>query len=213
MKPQRRVARATGWVDSRLYRLRPLAVPDPNLSSADRLRRLAFVTIETHNTVATFLRAYYLSCATRAFLSNGAQVANAVVFSTSADALTDAIHREKPWLAHRVGPWSSRDEPTWHDANVVVRLLHAVGSSALPGVSGAFGLGTNAMSHLTTARNFFAHRGEETGIKLRRLGTQYGVSPPSDPSELLETRGLGRPQSVLEDWIDDLATVFSLMPS
>jgi len=213
MNPQLRLVRASRWVDGQLVILRSLANRAVRLPHPEKLRLLSFATIETHNAVSSFMRSYYLSCATCAYLVGGTRIVTGVNLRSPQEALTDAVHREKHWLGHRSGPWTAREEPTWYDANVLIRLLNAIGCSTLPGVAAAFGIGGHALLHLTTARNFFAHRGAETGIKLRNLGISYGLGYPADPVAVVASRAPGRPQSVIEDWIDDLATIFSLLPS
>ena len=125
--------------------------------------------------------------------------------------MTFAIHHIRRLPGN--GPWEPRDEPTWHDSTIVMRLLNAAGCSNLPGVQAAFSLGMASLTELTTARNFIAHRSDATALKLRRLGLGLRLGQLVDPSDVLTTKAPGRPQSVLEDWLDDIRSIFSLMPS
>jgi hypothetical protein len=79
-------------------------------------------------------------------------------------------------------------------------------------VNGALSIGSSAIEHLTTTRNFLAHRNESTAVKLRRLGRSYGVGTPRDPLAVVFAVGHGRPQRIVEDWLDDIYTIFALFP-
>ena len=199
------------WVLRRCFRLRS-SLDDPGgWSKSKRTRMLTFVAVDLHNTCSTFLRSYYLSSATGAYLKNGEAVSAGQPFANQEDALTFAIH-----LAGRgrgSGPWQRRQEPPWHDTTAFLRVLNAAGCSNATGVNAAWSIQTDALAHLTRARHYLAHRNAETAIRLRRLSQAYGLPAPREPDALLLMRGRGRPQAILEDWLDDLEAVFSLMPA
>lgn len=213
MKPRPVIADNCRWVDLRLTALRPIAAGASALTPAERQRALGFVVLEAHNACRIFLRSYYLASASGGGLQSGGNVTTSTALQNRRDALTHAVHVEKSWLSHRLGPWTSREEPTWFDGNVFIRLLNSAGCSNTIDAAAAFGIGSNALLHLTTARNFFAHRGEEAGKKLRNLGGGYRIGYLRNPADVLVTRAPSRPQTIVEDWIDDLATIFSLLPT
>jgi len=93
-----------------------------------------------------------------------------------------------------------------------IRILNAAGCSTAGGTNAAWSVGTTALDDLTKARNFFAHRNDQTAARLRAVGVAHGVATDRVES-LLTSRAAGRPQTVVEDWIDELETVFLLMPA
>ena len=104
----------------------------------------------------------------------------------------------------RLGP---RDEPTWHDPTVLLRLVRELNCSSLPQVTTALGYATTAFKDLPVFRNFFAHRNEGTAAKTANVARRCTLSPALRPSEILCARRAGRPQSVLSEWLDDLHNV------
>lgn len=210
MKRKPALAEVKHWGLRRLASLHEAAEVAATLPTPVPFTVLCPLVLDFHSVCATFLRSYYLSSATGATTAAGTRVTTTVPLRSHRDAMTFAVHRTKRLKG--TGPWSGRDEPTWHDSAIVIRLLRVSGCSNWPGVAAAWSVGTNALPHLTTARNYFAHRSESTAIKLRRLSREYSVAPSSEPSTILVQRAPGRPQSILEDWFDDMAAVFGLMP-
>jgi hypothetical protein len=94
-----------------------------------------------------------------------------------------------------------------------IRLVNAANCSNAAGVNAAWSIGTRALADLTRARHFFAHRNEETAARLRSIGVSARLGRLSDPADVLVSVAPGRPQVLIEDWFDDLHTVFMLMPA
>jgi hypothetical protein len=91
--------------------------------------------------------------------------------------------------------------------------MNAAGCSTAAGATAAWSIETDALEHLTSARNFFAHRNNDTAEILKGLSSIYKVGEPQRPDALLTIPARGRPQSILQDWLDDLEAVFTLMPA
>ena len=176
-----------------------------------RAAEISFLVIDIHNAVATFMRSYCLSSLTGAYMEDGTRVIGGTVIGGHRSALTFAVRTERPRYTG-VGPWEHREEPTWHDPNVIVRILNTAGCSNAIGVNAALSIGSRAIEHLTTARNFLAHRNETTARKLRGLSVAYGLAQPRDPLSVVFGVGHGRPQRIFEDWLDDIYTIVSLLP-
>ena len=179
-----------------------------HLRDRDRLRVLTTLTLDLHNSMRGFLRAYFLSSATGARLATGSSVSTTTSLASTRDALTFAMN----FVRQSRGPAPYR-EPTWHDEIIFLRLLQAAGCSNTAGCQAALSIGSKALPELTTIRNFYAHRGQETALKVRRMAGKYGYPSNANPSDLLLHRAARRPQSVLDDWIDDLRTIVSFMPA
>lgn len=199
------------WVLDRFRRIRVHLNESASWSSSQRTRMLTFIAVDLHNTCSAFLRSYYLSSATGARLITGEAVSTAQPIADQEDALTFAVH-----LAGRGrgrGPWQRMQEPPWHDSTTFLRVLNAAGCSNATGVNAAWSIQTEALAHLTRARHFMAHRNSETAVRLRQLSQAYGLPAPRQPDSLMLMRGRGRPQPIINDWMDDLEAVFSLMPA
>lgn len=166
---------------------------------------LTFPVLSLHAACAEFMRAYYVASATGAWLVSGQRVTTSVRLRTQHDAISFA----RSTLKSRRG-WG---EPAWHDSLLVSRVMHGAGCSNASGFDSARSINTKVIEHLTTARNYFAHRGETSAVKLRALGRFYGVPARREPAEMLMHHAIRRPQSLLLDWIDEIESVVLLMPS
>lgn len=211
MKTRTSLAPLTGWI------LRHLSERRQEIAQLTRSRRtplaaeLSFPVVDMHNAIALFLRAYCLSSLSGAYQANGSPVRVGKPIRGHRSALRFVMRTERPGKS-TVGPWRHRDEPPWHDARVIIRVLHSATCSNAAGVGAALSIGSSALEHLTVTRNFLAHRNESTAVSLRRLGRLYGVGAPNDPLAVVFAVSPGRPQRIVEDWLDDLFTIFSLFP-
>ncbi len=99
------------------------------------------------------------------------------------------------------------DEPRWHKANTLLDLSSDLKYSNESDVRAAMGIPTRVFSDLPVFRHFFAHRSERTAGPALMLAPTNGVSAALRPTEVLLSRGLGRHQPLLADWLDDMWTV------
>lgn len=199
-------------VERRAVALRQLVEGLPTTPSPVADRLVAYTTIEALNLWAQFSRAFYLACCFGAVSRSGQPVSVAIYFGTRDDALTHAV-RTMGSSRKSGPPWTRRDEPTWHDPNVVLKLLGSLKASNLGNVQGAFGYQTRVFRDLPTVRNFYAHRNEETARKVGTLARRFGQSSRRRPTELMCTRLGNRPQTILADWLDDIRNVVVLVCS
>lgn len=137
---------------------------------------------------------------------------SAIPLNSYDDAITFAIHSNRPRLQSKRGPWTHRDEPDWHDPASVSKALNAAGCSNAAGFYAAVSLGTASRTEVLTVRNYVAHRGRNTALKVRTLCPDKAKMHTIDPMAVPLERGPGRPQPLLFDWIDDLSTMVSLVP-
>src|SRR5665213_3293819 len=125
MRPSQSLTLPATQAEKRLSHLRALvdALPVPPDATQDRI--VAFAVIEALNTWTTFARSFYLSCVFRATRSSGAKVSlgASAHIKSKADAIDFAVRTVKPGYAKsRKPPWDWRDEPTWYDPRVVLKL-------------------------------------------------------------------------------------------
>jgi hypothetical protein len=186
------------------YRTLPLSTQDEQL--------LSYVTIEGLNLWTMFARCYFLSSALKARTSNGPRVVIAVGgINTQNDALTFAVYQERPRFVGMTGPWAYWQEPTWRNPVAFDRVMAALKPSNLGNLRKGLAYPTTALDDLPVFRNYYAHKGRNTALQARSIARKYALSPAMRPSELLCSRGPGRPQSLLADWLDDVRNIVELM--
>jgi hypothetical protein len=171
---------------------------------------VAAATIDALNVWSSFCRSYYLSLFRQARRARGgpASVGTAFVGYTDEQAMDLAIRRTKPWLPPRKsGTWARRDEPAWHDANVLLTLAAHVVASNLTQVQAAFSSGTFATTDLVIFRNYFAHRNAGTRTAAVSLASRNAVTAGRSPAAMMLEVPVGRRQPLLAEWISDLEFV------
>jgi hypothetical protein len=173
-----------------------------------RQRVAAFVAMEAANAWANFSRSYFLSCAINARLERGIRVNPLTPVNSSNAALGMSVRYYKPYAAPKAdGTWHRRDEPTWHDPNVLTTLLNVLNVTHMVDVYAAFSINSRVFLDLPVFRNFFAHRNQGSSAAAQRLAPQYSIPIDLRPAEILLERALGRPFPVVVDWLDDLTLV------
>jgi hypothetical protein len=173
--------------------------------NAEEKRRVAYVTIEALNLWAVFARAFYVSCALRALDDQGVRITTSQPsIRTQLDAITFAVHTDKPKLSSRLGPWSPFDEPPWTSLSRFENVMVALSPSNLAKVHGAVSYDPDAFRDLKAARNFMAHRSEATAAEMAAVARRNLLNPRLHPVDLLASRARARPQTLLADWLDAL---------
>lgn len=167
---------------------------------------LSYVTIEVLNTWVNFSRAFYLSLILHPRTASSNQ---RIIVGTPGLNFDQAVGLAiRIYRLHAVpgasGVWHRRDEPTWHDPNVFMRVCNNIGCSNMPDINAAFSFGTRVFNDLPVFRNFYAHRNLQTEYAAKQLAPQYGIPATFRPSQILLARPLRRPQSLIFEWIDDI---------
>lgn len=186
-------------------------------------RCLAVTFIGAHNSWAQFARAYYFSLAAGAIDASGQRVVigNSAVIGTQS-AMTAAIHHMSPKLRSRSGPWSHWDEPRWHNPDIFLQVIINLKPSNESDITKAFaGVPSQKIKDLTTIRNFFCHRGEETARLARDVARRRLVRPLNPnarpirnqhPRELLRSLPTGRTRNLAVAVLEDLRNLLALLP-
>lgn len=181
-------------------------VRQPVAPDDDRL--VMFVAIESLNVWSLFCRAYFLSCALGARTLGGTRVKFALAgLTTTTQALDFAVHTMKPQAG--TGPWTWRDEPTWRKPRVLMQLLAGAGASNLLQVRTAFSVPSTVFAQLPRARNFYAHRSKDTASDLQIVARAVRVPSRRSASDILCDIAPARPQTVIQDWLDEMTYVVS----
>jgi hypothetical protein len=160
-----------------------------------------YVAMEALNAWALFSRSFYLSCA----LGTRTELNERVVVATVTDHIGFAIkHFKKSAKPNSSGTWHRRDEPTWHDPNVLMTVCKSLGCSIQSELEAAFSLRQTVFKNLPVLRNFFAHRNEETSRAARNIGPQYTLPTSLPPAELLLAVSPGGYASLILTWLDEM---------
>ena len=196
----------------RLARLRSLAELCHPPTDAPKERLISYVIIEATNLWAAHCRYYFLSTAIGCRDASGAMIAIGPQRpATIDDALTFAIHANRPNYRGRRPPWRWADEPVWHSPRQFRAAMRALSPANMAAVNRGFATGSRVFDDLPAFRNFFAHKGTDTRKRVASLARYYTLSPRLRPHELLMSAASGRVQSLLLDYVDDLSISIGLM--
>lgn len=175
------------------------------IASRQRDQAVGYLAIELQNTWSQFARSFFLACAFHATRGSGGRIATTAYCpdERTALALIIPIWRPSATLLSN-GSWHRRDEPAWHDPNVILKCLTKIGASNLADVQAGLSSGSRALTDLPVFRNFFAHRNRQTEAAAMKIAPNYGIPATFRPSRILLERGTGRPHSLLRDWVGDI---------
>jgi hypothetical protein len=179
-------------------------------NKSDRDIAVAYVAIEALNAWAMFSRSFYLSCALGARTERRHGITISV--SNSADHLGLAITKYKKLAKPSTGGmWHRRDEPAWHDPNVLMTVCSNLGCSIQTTIEASFSLQQTVFRDLPVFRNFFAHRNQGTSKAARDIAPRYTLPSSLTPTEILVSVSPGSSTSVLLAWLDEIAITAEFM--
>ena len=122
--------------------------------------------------------------------------------STANQAMTQAVYFLNPRLPPGSN-WSRRSEPNWIDPSTLIKLATHFAFSNRNDIYAALSYQPDTLRSLPELRNFFAHKNLRTFKVAMGLVTKHGVKA-GNPEEIIFAFAPGRPQTLLQDWIDDL---------
>jgi hypothetical protein len=211
MKPTRDLRRLQRSAESRLERVRTIAHDAVGQSlRLDADIRVTYCVMETYNCWYAFSRSLFLSSSLGAYDGTGKRVSVTVQRpKTIDDALEHSIRANKPnVLKHNKAPFTWPNEPSWAQADVLLRSLNQVGASNYSVVQLGVGVGPQTLKNLVVFRHFFAHRGQGTLQRTHAALRSAGISAHLHPADALCAHAMvaGTPsaQPLLLDWIDDV---------
>lgn len=211
MRPSRSFEKLLRMASKRLARLRGRAVEGLALAEPLRDRQFAHVVVESLNLWANFSRSYALSCIFRPkrVAKGRVTISNAAITSPATVLLLAAQVRRGPAAP---APTTRRDEPAWHERDLLLKTCMAMGCSHAADVQGALSGHTTVFDHLPTFRNFYAHRNDESAQKALTLARkQYLIIGVRHPTSALSNPAYKRPQPLILDWLDDMQIVMEFL--
>lgn len=206
---------ASLWAIRRSVRPLKEAKAAPNQTQRELL--ISPLVINTLNTWALFNRAYYVSCLMGAKNGSGTIVTSSHSLSKLSvnDAIGLAIKATNPKAKPTAsGLWDTRDEPTWHDVNTLLKLATTYSFSNLSDIQAAFTFGFTAHKNLIVFRNYYGHRNQGTKKKAQNMAAAYGIKTNQHPTEILLDSPLTSPGVLLLDqWIAEFNQTINLLCS
>lgn len=196
---------------NRLARLRSCALDGLANPGPKQDRQFAYVVIEALNLWANFSRSYVLSCLFRPkrITKGRVRIGNAAITTPAALFLLAAQIRRGPAAA---APTSRRDEPSWHERDLLIKTCLGMACSHAADVQGALSGNTTVFEDLPAFRNFYAHRNDESAQKAVALvKRQYLIVGVRHPTGALSTPAYKRTQPLLLDWLDDMQIVMEFL--
>ncbi len=187
---------------------RQLASISSSTSAFAREERMTYAVINLLNSWSNFQRTYFICCLLGAKSANQGSVTSnqtGLVVTTN-DAIGKAIGHFYPTKTPRnSGLWDTRDEPTWHDSNTLLRLATVYTFSNESHIQTAFTLGFTAHKNLVVFRNYYAHKNRGTQSKAQAIAAQYLLQQRQHPTAIL----LGAPSTspstnLIGLWADEI---------
>lgn len=203
MRRCKRLRRLRVTLNRRLDRLerRIKAVTNGRIHK-DRAVVVAYVAIEALNAWTLFSRSFYMSCALGAVTERKRVVTTMPTVDPLGAAITCVNRRACP---NAQGVWHRRDEPTWHDPNVLMRVCGNIGCSIQVQIGHAFSLSQNVFNDLPVFRNFFAHRNGQTSQAARNIAPRYALPTNLAPTDLLLSVSPGSTEMVILEWLVEMS--------
>ena len=166
---------------------------------------VAYVTIETLNAWAQFSKAFYLSCVINAATESRVKISVTPQGMSTNDAIGTAIVRFKKYATpNSLGEWARRDEPAWHDPNVLLEVCRTVNCSLYGQIQPPFLWGS---AFLLTCRCSETSTVTEI-VRVRRVAQRiaplYLVPTALRPSEILLRKKPAASASLLLEWMAEL---------
>ena len=176
-----------------------------------RAQRIPLLVIDGINCFANFTRAFYLSAALGCWTGAGIRVCSGVPsIRTLREAMVVAIHaaaKNKAQYLPATGPIGRRQEPAWHDPNVLIQCAQAASLSNRDDVVSAFSPFPKCVTDWSCVRNFFAHRNGDTHAAATTVLAQNGLVSRGGITELLVQPGIHGARPLLWDWCEEIELV------
>jgi hypothetical protein len=211
MRPTTDLGKFRDAINGRLRRIRKVysSVSLP-LQDSDS-RSLAFSIVELDNLVLGGIREFTISTLRRARTAAGYRVSVNQSFGAEGEIAAYMMSVVQNYIYVKMGNPTSlnrRQEPKIRDPRDTEKILVSCNASNLASVQTALSLNTTLFSDLATVRNFYAHRNEDTWMKVRNRAQNLGVFGLDHPDGFVTYKLPARPVSIFEDWLDDAELFF-----
>lgn len=212
MRPTKNLKRLVVPSMRQMRRLWILLDSQALLSVDDRDPRIiAYSIIELQNTWIEFLKNFYLSCTIRAHLLHGGRIKHRQGFiARPQQALAEAVYVLNPRF--RGSNWRKHRGPNWIQPTTLITLTRHFGFSNQNNIYAAMSYQPHIFNSLPELRNYFAHKNVNTYRTAMNLAPKYGIRA-QNPTDIVLAYAPNRPQTIVQDWINDLIFVMEYLCS
>lgn len=175
---------------------------------------LTHVIVEIDNIYIEGLRAVTMASMGDAKLRSGGRSKPTQRFRTQGEAGAFLLATLNPRAYQNKGSPHSVDrrlEPTIRRPSDVVRVLSQLQTRNISSVRSAAAYPATFLDLLPTFRNFFAHRNQDTTMKVKNKIRNLGIPANDHPAKLLFKPIPDRPVRVCEDWFNELRGFFDVI--
>jgi hypothetical protein len=175
-------------------------------------RNVALCLLDAQSAWSLFVREFFASCFIGAKRNGGGRVTTTAPGPhTPAEAIRWATVTMNPKVAGKrhLGPL---DEPRWHKPLTLPRLAQFAKLSNEPEILAAFAVRGPALDDLPKARNFYAHRSEETARKLEAIAANYSVAAAIRAGAIPAQPHPKIPGMIAETWVQQIIAMVKLLP-
>ena len=177
--------------------------------------RMTFTALNLLNSWSNFQRTCFICwlLGTKSATQNRIISNQTGIITSPNDAVGKAITHFTPTRTPRsTGAWDTRDEPTWHDSNTLLKLSTAYAFSNSSDIQAAFTFGFTAHKNLVVFRNYYAHKNRGTRGKAQMLANQYLIPQRLHPTAiLLGTPSTSPSMNLIELWAAELCQTVELL--
>lgn len=214
MRASMHLRRLNDATQYRLDRLHKLYITMGGLPVPQQSLRLAYISIELDNLNICALREFTVSTIRGAKTSTGMKIT--VNLSLGPDeeigayilSVLNSVRFNKLRSPARI---TRVEEPTVRDPKDVEKVLIACGASNLVSLQSALSLNSSLFRDIKFIRHFYAHRCKDTFVKASSNAASMGIQNPAHPDQILRHVIMGRPHSVLEEWLLEAKMFYQLL--
>jgi hypothetical protein len=197
-------------VQARLKRIKSHFASVSVRPAADRNPVITTCVIELDNMALCALREFTVSSLRRARTIRGHRISVNRRFGPETEIAAYVLSVVNSVKYNRKKPTSLKrdEEQTVRDPKDTEKVLISCAATNLPSLQKALALNVGIFRDISTVRNFYAHRNENTWRKVRDKARATGIVPVHHPDDLVQSSIAGRPVSVFEDWVGEAELFF-----
>lgn len=214
MRASMHLGRLNAATQYRLKRLHDLYKTIDTLPKQQQSIRLAYIAIELDNLNICALREFTISTIRKAKTSTGRRISvnrNLGPAEEIGAYILSVVNQIKFKNLKNPARINRIDEQTIRDPKEIEKVLIDCAASNLPSLQNALSLNSNLFRDIKFIRHFYAHRSKDTFIKASSNAASMGILNPQHPDQILKYIIVGRPYSVLEEWLMEAQIFYELL--
>ncbi len=175
---------------------------------------LSYIAIEFDNLNVSVLREFTISTIREAKTTTGRRIKVSQSIGPEEEIgayVLSVVNQVKYHKLKKPKSIQRTDEQTIRDPKEVEKILSHCGASNLPSLQNALSLNSNLFRDIKPIRHFYAHRNKDTFNKAATRAASMGIFNPRHPDQILRHVILGRPHSVLEEWLIEAGLFYQLL--